>query len=195
MGDDETMQPAEPRPARLGAGDFLLLPEDGRRHELLGGDHRVTPGPSTRHQRLVLRLSVALALHVEQHPGAGEVFVAPFDVVLGPFDVVEPDVLLVAADQREQLTEQHMRGAPALVVEVTSPGTKRVDEQVKYELFATSGVREYWLVDAEAGRVTVFRRGPDGTFPRVADLQAVEHALLTTPQLPGFALPLTLLFR
>ena len=189
------MQPAHQPHPRLTYDDFLLFPDDARRHELIDGEHYVTPSPSTRHQRLVLRLSVALATWVDRHPTAGEVFVAPFDVVFTPFDVVEPDLLFVAADQREIVTEQHVRGAPALVVEVLSPGTRRVDEQVKHRLFQREGVREYWLVDPELDIVKVFRRGSDGTFPRVAELSSDAVDTLKTPLLPGFTLPLVRLFR
>ena len=185
----------QPFDTRLTYDDFLRFPDDGRRHELIDGEHYVTPSPNTRHQRLVLRLSVALARYIEQHQSAGEVFIAPFDVVFTNFDVVEPDLLFVAADQQEIVTEKHVRGAPAIVVEVLSPGTRRVDEKVKYRLFERAGVREYWLVDPELDLVKVFRRAADGSFPRVAELSSESHGLLTTPLLPGFTLPLEDYFR
>jgi hypothetical protein len=58
----------------------------------------VTPSPNTRHQRLVRRLLAAFEDHLRLHPDAGEPFVAPFDVVFGQLDVVEPDLLFIAAD-------------------------------------------------------------------------------------------------
>ena len=195
MGGDETMQGAQPLDTRLTYDDFLLFPDDGRRHELIDGEHYVTPSPNTRHQRLVLRLSVALARHVEQHPAWGEVFVAPFDIVFTHFDVVEPDVLFVAGDQSDIVTEKHVRGAPALVVEILSPGTRRVDEKIKYRLFERTGVREYWLVDPELDLVKVFRRASDGSFPRVAELSAETADTLATPLLPAFSLALAAFFR
>jgi Uma2 family endonuclease len=195
MGEDDAMQPAHLPDTRLTYDDFLLFPDDGRRHELIDGEHYVTPSPNTRHQRLVLRLSVALAVYVENDPASGEVFVAPFDVVFSHFDVVEPDLLFVAGDQREILTDKHVRGAPALVVEILSPGTRRVDEKIKYRLFERAGVREYWLVDPELDLVKVFRRADDGSFPRVAELTSEAGDTLATPLLPAFTLPLATLFR
>lgn len=189
------MHPAQRSDTRLTYDDFLLFPDDGRRHELIDGEHYVTPTPNTRHQRLVLRLSVALASYVEMHPGSGEVFVAPFDVVFSHFDVVEPDLLFIAADQQGIVTEKHVRGAPALVVEILSPGTRRVDEKTKYRLFDRAGVREYWLVDPELDVVKVFRRDASGAFPRVAELAADTGDTLTTPLLPAFSLLLASLFR
>lgn len=195
MGGDDTMQPARQPDTRLTYDDFLLFPNDGRRHELIDGEHYVTPSPNTRHQRLVRRLLAAFEDHLRLHPDAGEPFVAPFDVVFGQFDVVEPDLLFITADQQEILTEKHVRGAPALVVEILSPGTRRVDEKVKYRLFDRSGVREYWLVDPELDLIKVFRRAVDGSFPRVAEITADAGAVLSTPLLPGVEIPLAPLFR
>ncbi len=189
------MHPAQRSDTRLTYDDFLLFPDDGHRHELIDGEHYVTPSPSTRHQRLVVRLATVLASYAEAHPGSGEVFVAPFDVVFSDFDVVEPDLLFIAADQQDIVTEMHVRGAPALVVEVLSPGTRRVDEKSKYRLFDRAGVREYWLVDPELDIVKVFRRDPSGAFPRVAELAGEAGDTLTTPLLPAFSLSLTSLFR
>jgi Uma2 family endonuclease len=128
-------------------------------------------------------------------PACGEVFVAPFDIVFTKFDIVEPDVLFVAGAQADIVTEKHVRGAPALVVEIFSPGTRRVDENVKYRLFERTGVREYWLVDPELDLIKVFRRAVDVAFPRVAELTAEAAHTLETPLLPEFALALARLFR
>ena len=195
MGADETMQPS-PRPdTRLTYDDLAALPDDGRRHELIDGEHYVTPSPNTRHQRLVVRLVAAFATHLAAHPDHGEVFVAPFDVLFSEFDVVEPDLLFVAADQADIVTARHVRGVPALVVEILSPGTRRIDEKIKYRLFERVGVRECWLVDPELDIVKVYRRSADGTLPRIAELSADAGDTLTTPLVPGLSIALGALFR
>lgn len=179
---------------RLTYDDFLLFPDDGKRHELIDGEHYVTPSPDLRHQQLLGRLYLAFADHLRARPALGEVYFAPLDVVFSHWDVVEPDLLFVAGDQREILTEKNVVGAPALVVEVLSPGTRKRDQQLKRRLFERSGVREYWMVDPDRNAIVIHRRDESGAFPRVAELMAAEHAVLTTPLLPGFALPLTQLF-
>lgn len=78
------------RPVKLTWEDFIHFPDDGRRHELLDGEHVVTPSPNTAHQSAVGRIFLALSRWIEE-TGAGRVFLAPFDVVLSPTDVVEPD--------------------------------------------------------------------------------------------------------
>ncbi len=118
----------------------------------------------------------------------------PLDTVLSPWDVVEPDLLFVAADQLDILTEPNVQGAPALVVEVLSPSTRRRDLGIKRQLFDRGGVREYWVVDPKGRDLTVYRRTADGSFPKVAQLSAGDDATLTTPLLPGFTLSLAKLF-
>ena len=179
---------------RLTYRDFVHFPDDGRRHELIDGKHYVTPTPNTRHQRLVTRLSKALGDYLEIHP-VGEVFGVPLDCVLSLFDIIEPDVIFIANDQTDIVTKKNLRGAPALVVEINSPSTRRRDRRVKRDLYAKAGVREYWMIDPDANTVTVFRRTPQGEFPMVGTLTAASDNTLTTPLLPGFELRLPHYFR
>ena len=109
--------------ARLTYQDFLKFPDDGRRHELIDGDHYVTPSPATVHQRLLGRFFVALHGYLQEHP-IGEVFLAPLDVVLSPYDVVEPDLFVVLREQAEIVREPHVAGAPAIVIENLSNSTR-----------------------------------------------------------------------
>ncbi len=177
---------------RLTYDDFVLFPDDGLRHEIIDGEHYVTPCPNMRHQLLIGRLHFEIELFLRAHRGVGRIFFAPFDVVFTRWDVVEPDLLFIAAAQDEILTAKNVQGAPALVVEVLSPGTRRTDEQAKRQLFDRGGVREYWMVDPDFNVVTVFRRQADGSFPLVAKLAHAEA--LTTPLLPGLEIGLTDLF-
>lgn len=165
------------------------------RHELIDGEHFVTPTPITRHQVLVGRLSFEIELYLRAHPGSGQLFGVPLDVVLSAHDVVEPDLILIASDQMEILTAKNVQGAPALVVEVLSPSTRRRDRGIKRELFSRGGVREYWIVDGRLNRIEVHRRDAEGTLGRVELLEASAGAVLTTPILPGLELPLMPLFR
>jgi len=119
------MKPANPG-VKLTHDDFLLFPDDGRRHELIDGEHYVTPSPVTRHQRIVGNLFFALRIHLETHP-VGEVIGFPLDVILSKHDVVEPDLLYVAKERRDSIFKDWARGAPDLVVEIGSPSTRRRD--------------------------------------------------------------------
>lgn len=187
-------------PVKSGSGkkltyqDFLLFPDDGKRHELIDGVHYVTPSPNLSHQELVGRLHLAIGNFLATRRHLGRVFVAPLDVVMSNYDVVEPDLLFVAGDQQSILTEANVQGPPALVIEVLSPGTRRRDERLKRRLFDRRGVREYWTVDPKASRVSVCRRSADGSLTIVSNLEAAMGDTLTTPLLPDFSLSLKNLF-
>ena len=179
---------------KLTYDDFLLFPDDGKRHELIDGEHYVTPSPNTRHQRILAHLHLAIGTWLEGHP-IGEVFFAPFDVVFSDFDVVEPDLLYLSnARKAEVITPKHVRGAPELVVEIGSPGTRQRDETIKRRLYERSGVTEYWFVDPETEVVRVYGRSPHG-FARAAELSREAGDVLTTPLLPGLELTLARIFR
>jgi Uma2 family endonuclease len=178
-----------PEDPRLTYDDFLRFPDD-QRHEIIDGEHYVTPSPTVRHQVLVGRLHYAVESFLREHAGLGRVFVARLDVVFTLWDVVEPDLLFVGADQSGIVTEKNVQGAPALVIEVLSPGTRKTDEHIKRRLFERAGVREYWLVDPELDLVNVFRRRSDGSFPREVELSREAHDILTTPVIPGLSIPL-----
>ena len=187
--------PAAPADTRFTYDDFVLFPDDGKRHEIIDGEHYVTPSPNLRHQRLVKRLMFEIELYLKANPSSGEVFLSPLDVVLSHWDVVEPDLLFVAGDQTEILTEKNIQGPPALVVEVLSKSTRKRDAQIKRRLFERTGVREYWLVDPELDTVQVFRPSPEGKLARVVELTSEDGHVLTTPLLPGCAIDLRELCR
>ena len=92
------------------------------------------------------------------------------------------------------LTTANVQGAPELVIEIGSPGTRKRDETIKRQLYERSGVDEYWVVDPEIDVVRVYRRGPKG-FERPQELRADADDTLTTLLLPGLALPLSRIFR
>jgi Uma2 family endonuclease len=191
MSGSDEMRPAG---VKLTYDDFLLFPDDGRRHELIDGEHYVTPSPNLSHQRIVGRLYLLIATYLETHP-AGEVFLSPLDVVFSQFDVVEPDLLFVSeAKRHEILTKQNVKGVPDLVVEIGSPGTRKRDETLKRRLYEVQGVTEYWIVDPELEIVRVLRRQGQH-YDRPVELSREAGDVLTTSLLPGLELPLARIFK
>ena len=190
------MTPSTPGvpPVKLTYDDFVLFPDDGLRHELIDGEHYVTPSPNTRHQSVSINLTVLIGSWLEQNP-IGRLFHAPFDVVFSKFDVVEPDLLYLSnARAADALTPLHVRGVPELVIEIGSPGTRKRDETIKRRLYERSGVLEYWVVDPEIDAIRVYRRDGD-VFARVVELSAAAGAVLTTVLLPGLEVPLARVFK
>jgi Uma2 family endonuclease len=141
--------------------EYCLLPDDGRRYELLEGDLHVNPAPTTTHQTVSKRLQFELMLQIER-TGQGVVFNAPVDVIFSDTSVVQPDLLVMRATRRNLISERGIEGAPDLIVEILSPRSERTDRELKFKLYASAGVREYWIVDSRARRVEVFMLGATG---------------------------------
>lgn len=180
-----------PVDTRLTYDDFCLLPDNGKRYEIVEGNLFVTPAPRRLHQRIVTRLTRFLAGFVEDHK-LGEVYVSPFDVVFSPFDVVEPDLVYISNARQSVLTEVNAQGAPDLVVEVLSETTEKTDRTIKLKLYGKFGVEEYWIIDPTGPAADIYRFGPEG-LDLAAQLTAEDA--LTSPLFPGFSLPLSRLTK
>ncbi len=137
---------------KLGWQDYAELPADGRRHQILDGDLHMTPAPSPRHQKLSHRLEFLLTLALEQ-TGRGVVYDAPVDVILGEHDIVQPDILFIAAEREHIVGEHAIEGPPDLVIEILSPSTRRMDILAKSRRYAATGVAHYWIVDPDIDRL------------------------------------------
>jgi Uma2 family endonuclease len=193
VAGSDPMMPAS-QGVKLTYDDFVQFPDDGLRHELIDGEHYVTPSPNTKHQSVSINLTVVIGSWLERNP-IGRLFHAPFDVVFSKYDVVEPDLLYLSnARAADALTPLHVRGVPELVIEIGSPGTRKKDETVKRRLYERTGVSEYWVVDPEIDTIRVYGREADG-FARVVELSAEAGDVLTTPLLPGLEIPLSRVFR
>lgn len=178
--------------SKLTYDDLLRLPDDDLRHEIIDGEHYVTPSPLIRHQRISRELMHLLLNYLAEHP-IGEVIAAPVDVVISPETVVVPDLVFVSRSRAHVVTEKHLQGPPDLVVEILSPATTRRDVGIKRSLYEGAGVLEYWIVDPVGEAVTVHRR-QGARFGR-EDLYVLEaDAAATSTVLPGFNVPLRTLF-
>ena len=172
--------------------DYLSFPDDGRRHEIIDGEHYVTPAPIPRHQLAVTELVLALGNWCGER-GSGRVIASPIDVLFEDTSVVQPDLVWIAEERWSIVSDTNVQGAPDLVVEVLSPTTRRTDEIIKRKLYERFGVREYWLIDLEIEAVKVWRLEAE-RFVRVSELTLEDDAVLTSLLLFGFALPLRKLF-
>ena len=173
--------------------DYVLFPEDGMRHEILDGEHYVTASPFVRHQRISGRIYRPLSSWVEER-GLGEVFYASVDVVLSPHDIVVPDLFYISKERAEIITEKNIQGAPDLIIEIISPGTRLRDEGIKLQSYGASGVGEYWMVYPDREMARVYRR-EGGRFRLTAELSTAAGDVLTTPLLPGLGIPLAEVFE
>ncbi len=177
--------------SKLTYHDFLLLPDDGKRYEILDGDLFVTPSPITRHQLIVGRFLHHLMTYLETHP-IGTVFTAPYDVVLSDTDIIEPDLLLVLHTGRALITEKNVQGPPDMILEVLSPGTAARDRNLKRKRYERFGVQEYWLIDPD-GNTLEMLTAKDGQYIQVC--KTIRPAECASALLPGLRLDLGSLLK
>lgn len=174
---------------RVSYAELARWPDDRRRYELYDGEAIVVPAPNWRHQRTLQ--NVAEILRAYERAAGGGVVVAPFDVVLSQYDVLQPDVLYLGPAKlasQEPLDAAYV--VPDLAVEVLSRTTARRDRGRKMEMLARYGLPEYWLVD------------PDGTLEIYVNRGAVvlwlagvfDAGMVTSPTLTGLAFDVSRLF-
>ena len=158
--------PPLPQEQRYSYADLLAW-DDNTRYELYDGQPVALASPSNAHQLICMEISRQLANYLVGK--RCKVYPAPFDVRLfeekddSPEDVsvvVQPDLSVVCDSNK---TDGHgCKGAPDMVIEVTSPSTARFDKLLKFNLYQRAGVREYWIVDPAARMVSVYTLKDDG---------------------------------
>ncbi len=173
--EPETQYPPPWRPSGpLTRDDLNRMPDDGHRYELIDGALIMTPGPSARHQDVVVNLVVKLKLAC---PPDLRVLVAPFDVVISGDTIMQPDLLVA---RREDFTERDLPTAPLLAVEVLSPSTRRIDLMLKFSRFEAAGCASYWVIDPDTPELIAWEMR-DGAYAQVAKVTGEEVARLTAP--------------
>ncbi|MEW6743212.1 MAG: Uma2 family endonuclease [Planctomycetota bacterium] len=141
---------------KLTYAEYRLFPQDGRRHEIIDGDHYVNPAPDLYHQAISRRIQFQLYQQIEE-PQLGEVINAPADLQLSETDIVQPDLMVVLRHRRQIMTPKKIKGPPDIVVEILSETTAQTDRELKKELYQRSGVPEYWVVDPDDHLVEQYR--------------------------------------
>jgi len=166
---------------RFTSADLDAFPDDGKRHEIIGGELYVSEQPDFFHQRVCLNV----ALTFEQS-GNGQASIAP-GLIFADDDDVTPDVVWMRSKQLSTTLgpDGKLHAAPELIVEVLSPGAanEKRDREAKLELYSRRGVDEYWIVDWRQRRIEVFRQ-EDARLILAATFS--ESDTLTTPLLPTF---------
>jgi Uma2 family endonuclease len=176
--------------------ELVALPDDQMRHELVDGEHFVSPSPGTPHQLIVWNLVAILGPFLRSNP-VGTALAGPFDIKLSLFTVLVPDlVYFIAKRFARVVNEKHATAAPDLVVEILSPGTRRRDKGRKRAVYDREGVCEYWMVDPEARSITVLRRPRAGAgLTDVTVLTQADRGVLESRLFPGLQIPLREVFR
>jgi Uma2 family endonuclease len=166
--------------------DLDDLPEDdGVRYEVIDGELYMAPFPFISHQQVATALGAILWAYLKEHP-IGRVFTSNTKVVLGEPTGVGPDVVYVSRANMGTVRKDGIYGPPDLMVEVTS-SKPNLDRVVKYRKYASSGVRNYWIIDPDARTVDVFELRAK-RYKRVAAVK--DDETFATALFPGLVIPL-----
>ena len=171
--------------------DYCVIPQDYRRHEIIEGDHIVTPSPSSRHQKVLATLQFYLDSHIRSQK-LGTLLFAPMDVVLSETSVVQPDLLFVSRLREHIITEPYVDGPPDLVIEILSPSTASMDRGGKMRLYAKYGIRHYWIVDAKEVTLETFEL-QESQYQLQAKFEGTETAVSNL--FPGLLIPMAELWK
>lgn len=140
--------------------DIYSLP-DGERAELIDGKIYYMAPPKRIHQKLVSQLTKIIGNYIDSKDGECEVYPAPFAVFLSADDktYVEPDVSVIC--NKNKLNDYGCHGAPDWIIEIVSPGTERMDYDIKLFKYRSAKVREYWIINPskQTAMVYDFERG------------------------------------
>lgn len=163
--------------------EFEQLPDQPGKRELLKAELIELPPAKLRHTRTAYRLegrlkSALRKAHARgETPSLGEVC-HEMGYQLAADTYVQPDVSVTHAGQPED--EYYLR-APAIATKVISPRNTAEEIKVKTRLYFQFGAREVWRFHPKTREVVVHFAG------RSVELN--QDDTLTTPLLPGFALP------
>lgn len=142
--------------------DIYRLP-DNSRAELIDSHIYYMSPPTRKHQTIARELFSAINSYIKSNDGSCEAFFSPFAVFLAKDDknYVEPDISVICDPSK--LTEKGCFGAPDWIIEIVSPGSRRMDYFTKLFKYRTVGVREYWIVDPDKNRILVYNFASEDT--------------------------------
>lgn len=174
--------------ARMTADEFLAIIDEGHNYELIDGVVAMTPSPAPKHQHVAGEIYYQLRQFLESQV-VGEAFIET-DVHLGEGpaggDLVYRPEVVFYREERMIGWEDKLVGAPDLVVEVISRGSRRFDSKTKKDDYERLGVHEYWLIDPSTNAITVFRHN-EGAFTEIA----INEDYFPSEAVPGFVLDIS----
>jgi len=172
--------------------DYLRLPDDGKRYEIINGVLYVANAPSIEHQFTVSELHFHLKLFVRERQ-LGQVFSAPLEVHLSETSrPVQPDILFIRTERQPPPGAQFFESAPDLIIEVVSPSSIRLDRKTKFDAYELAGVTEYWIADPKTRSVEVYTLA-HGEYALHGQYTGDE--MLTSVVFEGMQIKTSLLFR
>lgn len=164
--------------------DYMQMPDDGPRYELIEGELLMAPAPNRYHQTISFNLTLILGNYVRKNR-LGNIYVAPFDIIFDEHNVLQPDIIYFSRSRASALTKAGASGAPDMAIEIVSPGAEKRDRVLKRKIFARSGVEELWLILPERRRIEIYRLAEDREHPVETISQTGQF---TSPMFPGLTI-------
>lgn len=182
------MSPALAQEKLYTVDDIYSLP-DGQRAELVDGQIYYIAPPSRKHQEISGELFGIIQEYIRSKNGSCRPYIAPFAVFLSEDNrnYVEPDISVIC--DPDKLNDKGCNGAPDWIIEIVSPGSRRMDYFTKLFKYRTAGVREYWIVDPDRNRITVYdfesEDTQDYTFSSAVKVSIYEDLIIDFSELAG----------
>jgi len=169
--------------------DARLLPEETE-YEILDGDLIALPFPGPNHRRIIGNLEAVLHRQIARMAW-GKVFQRPSGVVLSKTMLVVPDLFLVRKNRLGIIHNGKALGAPDLMVEIVSNSGQEANAIRKRRLYASHGVREFWMLSLLRRTVDIFIWSELGY---IKAKPPVAHECILSPLLPMLRIPLEKIF-
>ncbi len=189
-----TLAPTQAQPAQgeWTYEDYLNLPDDGQRYEIIEGVLYMTNAPGFDHQFTAFEIARQMANFVLEHK-LGRVLTAPFEIHLSEDTrPVQPDVFFIKTEKLPISGAKYFEGAPDIVVEVLSPSSIRTDQYIKFSAYEQAGVSEYWIANPKTRSVEVFILS-GGEYALLG--QFTEDEVIESTALPGLQMTTSALFN
>jgi Uma2 family endonuclease len=142
--------------------DYLLWNFKDRVELIKGKIFKMSPAPSSSHQRISGELTYQLSKVFRKT--TCQMYVAPFDVRLINYkqstidnkilSVVQPDLCVIC--DVKKIDEKGCIGAPDLIIEILSPGNSNREMTIKFDLYEENGVKEYWIVNQSEKTILIY---------------------------------------
>ncbi len=178
---------------RMSLDDFLALGETDGKWELDDGVLYITASGSPDHQFLMLQFCRHIDDYLDGFDRTPAQFYLSITTVLSRElqRAYEPDLVIIRNENREIVGRKWVEGTPDIIVEILWNDRNR-DLVYKRQIYAEAGVLEYWPIDPRNDTVTQLELR-DGAYAERAALGVGD--VLTTPLLPGLAIPLADVFQ
>jgi Uma2 family endonuclease len=138
-------------PPRTGMEVFMMLPE-GTLAELINDVIYIFPSPDYIHQNIAGEVGCQIYSYSKENR-IGSCVMRPLDIFFDNRNVLQPDILFIAAENMGIIRHGKVKGSPDLIIEILSPGNRKYDTEKKKAVYEKFSVKEYFIVDPKTKEV------------------------------------------